>query len=292
LPGAGVISRSRSDAPMLICTAPPQEGKHAMLDSPVRSFHVENRRLGSDVCVVAVEGEVDLASAPDLRGALLHMAAGEGRRLVVDLARVTHMDSTGLGVLVGVQRRLPPEGAIVIAAAPAAVRDLFALTGLDRAFKLYDTVDQAIAELVAERPARPVLSADAALVVGLAATAIPFADSRSAQIERWLRMLRLYGDASRVLNALGLGEAPLVPIASAAPGEESGDSQDAVARVTEHALRAAVERAAATVTTGDLLAGVMALYGEELDRVLEAHGASRGELAARLNVRGSERSER
>jgi anti-sigma B factor antagonist len=242
--------------------------------------------------MVAVEGEVDLASAPALRGALLHAAAPEGCSLVVDLAQVTYMDSTGLGVLVGVQRRLAPEGALVIAAASAAVRELFALTGLDRSFKLYETAEDAVAALAANRPSRPALSADAALVVGLAATAIPFADSRSAQAERWLRVLRLYGESGRVLTALGLGEAPLAPVAPSPDGERVADPQAAVASVAEHARRVAIERSAATVTTADLLTGVMAVYGEELDRVLAAHGADRQELAASLNARGSERSDR
>jgi hypothetical protein len=102
----------------------------------------------------------------------------------------------------------------------------------------------------------------------------------------------LYGDAGRTLTALGLGEAPLTPIAPGTPGERVGDPEAAVARVTDHALRVAVERDAATVGTADLLAGVMSVYGEELDRVLAAHGADRQELAASLNARGSERSER
>jgi anti-sigma B factor antagonist len=268
-----------------------------MLESPVTPtglprFRVDRRDLEAGFCILAVEGEVDLATAPVLRSALVELSERETRRIVIDLSEVTYMDSTGLGVLVGAQRRLPAGGMIVVAGAQPAVRDLFALTGLDRNFGLFSTAEEAVVELSAAASARPALSADAALVLGLAATAIPFADSCAAQAERWLRVLRLYGDAGRTLNALGLGEAPLAPIAPGGSGERAADPEAAVASVIEQALRVASERGASAVGTGDLLAGVMAFYGEELDRVLEAHGADRQELAASLNARGSERSDR
>ncbi len=266
----------------------------AMLDSPViaTGFRVAHREPEPGVCVATVEGDVDLASAPALKSALTELAEGEARRLVVDLSQVSYLDSTGLGVLVGVKRRLADGGVIVVAGAPPAVRALFELTGLDRVFRLFSSTDEAVAELSAQRAPRPGLSPDAALVLGLAATAIPFADSRAAEAERWLRMLRLYGDAGHLLTALGLGEAPLTPIAPSQSPERAEDREDAVARVAEHATRLAGERGAAAIGTGDLLAGVAAVYGEELNRVLAAHGTDSHELATRLSSRGSEPADR
>ena len=59
-------------------------------------------------------------------------------------------------------------------------------------------------------PSPGVLSGDAALVVGLAATAMPFAHTAEDQAESWLRTLRLHGSVGTALSALGMGEEPLV----------------------------------------------------------------------------------
>ncbi len=195
-----------------------------MLDSTLtpaglEGLQVTHREFDGGLCCVAAEGEVDLATAPVLKGALLARVATGATRLVLDLTGVIHMDSTGLGVLVGVRRRLPEDGVLAVAGARPAVRSVFELTGLDRTFKLFESAEEALAELRAPAAPQPALSPDAALVLGLAATAVPFADSRTAEAERWLRVLRLHGDAGRELSALGLGEAPLVEIVPTADAE-------------------------------------------------------------------------
>src|SRR4029079_12272312 len=50
------------------------------------------------------------------------------------------------------------------------------------------------------------LSQDAALVVALAGTAIPFAHSAEDEAERWLRAMRLHGQVGSILQALGVGQ--------------------------------------------------------------------------------------
>jgi anti-sigma B factor antagonist len=257
-----------------------------MLDSAARPtrLHVTHRDLDPEASVVTVEGEIDLVSAPAMKSALLWLLGRGSRRLVLDLSAVTHMDSTGLGVLVGIRRRLPAGGLIAIAGAQPNVRELFAITGLDRAFELFSTVDDAAPSLHGGAAAvAPALSPDAALVLGLASTAIPFADSRAAEAERWLRVLRLHGDAGRTLSALGLGESRLEDLVPGPADEElDAEQRDAVGLVAEWATRIAGERCSSTVGTIDLLAGVMAVYGGGFDRVLRAHGADPDELLERV----------
>lgn len=264
-----------------------------MLDSAVPPtqlprLHVSHRDGEGGLCVLTVQGEVDLATAPTLKGALLASVARGATRFVLELSGVSHMDSTGLGVLVGVQRRLPEDGQIAVAGAPANVCALFKLTGLERTFTPFPTLEAAVAHVRGAAPSRPrpSLSADGALVVGLASTAVPFADSPAAEAERWLRILRLHGDAGRALTALGLGEAPLVEIAPSS-GEDSGEEahpQDRVARVTEYATQLAAERGCAAVGTAELLLGVMAVYGRDFERVLHAHGGDQTELTEHLQA--------
>src|SRR5262245_66278906 len=53
---------------------------------------------------------------------------------------------------------------------------------------------------------RPALAPDAAMVLGIAATAIPFARTPEEEAERWLRVLRLHGEVGNALQSLGVSE--------------------------------------------------------------------------------------
>jgi hypothetical protein len=129
------------------------------------------------------------------------------------------------------------------------------------------------------------LSPDAAMVVGLASTAIPFADSPEGEAERWLRVLRLHGEAGRALTVLGVGEAPLAGAELAAPQSTDAsdlDGVDVITSVEDHALHRASDRGTSTVGTADVLLAVMDVYGEHFDYVLEAHGATRDDVIESL----------
>lgn len=133
------------------------------------------------------------------------------------------------------------------------------------------------------------LAPDAAVALGLASTAMPFARTPAAQAERWLRILRLHGDAGAVLQALGVGEGPLRAQTDDAPASSEatrGDDRDMVGQVTAHAGHIAGERAAACVGTADVLLAVMRVYGEHFDRVLDAYGTDRDEVIGRLGAYG------
>jgi anti-sigma B factor antagonist len=94
--------------------------------------------------VLEVGGEVDLYTAPELRERLTALVEGGNRRIVVDLGRVEFLDSTGLGVLVGALRRLRGvDGELALVCAQERLLKIFRITGLDRVFTLYDSVDAA-----------------------------------------------------------------------------------------------------------------------------------------------------
>jgi hypothetical protein len=130
---------------------------------------------------------------------------------------------------------------------------------------------------------------DAAMVLGMAATAMPFAPSVDAEAERWLRILRLYGEAGAALQGLGVSEAPLEPIGGEAEDERPAltrlDGRGVVAAVTEHAILAAGRRGAGTIGTSDVFVAVVQVYGADFDRVLWAHGTDSDEVLERLGVR-------
>jgi anti-anti-sigma factor len=99
--------------------------------------------------IVAVDGDVDLATVPQLRTALLGAAAaGDGRPLVIDLTAVTFMDSSGLAVLLATTQAARERGrpfAIVCPEGPA--RLLLAVTGLDGELPLHGSRAEALASV-------------------------------------------------------------------------------------------------------------------------------------------------
>ncbi|MBO3747253.1 STAS domain-containing protein [Streptosporangiaceae bacterium NEAU-GS5] len=103
------------------------------------------RRSHSGAVVVAVEGELDLFTAPFLRDEVRDAIKQDGSTLVLDLTALSFMDSSGLSVLIEAWRLATSEGGGVALAAPQApVARILRTTGLDRRIKVYPDVDAAI----------------------------------------------------------------------------------------------------------------------------------------------------
>lgn len=94
--------------------------------------------------IVSLAGELDLYNAEDVRAALLEACAAEPALLVVDLAEVTFIDSTALGVLIEGRSRVAERGAFRLAAAGLETRRALEVSGLDRHFSVFDTVADAL----------------------------------------------------------------------------------------------------------------------------------------------------
>ena len=94
---------------------------------------------------LSVAGEVDMATAPRLRDALVQLAAEHpAATAVIDLDGVSFLDSLGLGVLVGGLLRMRTAGgdlALVCTSPP--LLDLLALCRLDRVFEIHASVAEA-----------------------------------------------------------------------------------------------------------------------------------------------------
>ncbi|HEV7585458.1 MAG TPA: STAS domain-containing protein [Solirubrobacteraceae bacterium] len=109
------------------------------------AFAVIRRELDEHTGVLSVEGELDLASAPSLKWALTDILAAGHDQVVVDLSLVTFIDSTALGVLVGIKKNLSPGAKLAITCTHPDVLNIFELTGLDATFDIYPAFDDALA---------------------------------------------------------------------------------------------------------------------------------------------------
>jgi anti-sigma B factor antagonist len=111
-------------------------------------FTLTQDALDDDRQVIAVTGEIDLFTAPELKAAIAD-AIEEGRtRLVIDLTDTSFLDSTALGVLIGAIKRLRGRGGrLTIVNVDDNIAKTFEITGLDQIFTIKPTRDQAIAAL-------------------------------------------------------------------------------------------------------------------------------------------------
>ncbi len=99
--------------------------------------------------IVAVTGEVDISTVAELRECLYELAEGS-QPLIVDLNRISFIDSTGLGALVGAARRATAHGGSLHAVcAQEQTRKLLWLTGVDRRIPLEGSLHEALASLAA-----------------------------------------------------------------------------------------------------------------------------------------------
>lgn len=110
------------------------------MDVSVASRTVDGRT------VVDVTGEIDVYTAPTLREKLSALVDAGHRDLVVDLTAVRFMDSTGLGLLVGILKRLRGlDGRLQLVIDSERLLKVFRITALTQVFTIVATVDEALA---------------------------------------------------------------------------------------------------------------------------------------------------
>jgi anti-sigma B factor antagonist len=110
-----------------------------------QAFAIVRHALDERTSVIAVEGELDLSTAPQLKWTLVDAFDAGHSQIVLDLSGSTFMDSTALGVLIGVNRSLDVGARLAIACPRATVLNIFELSGMDGAFAIFPTLGDAIA---------------------------------------------------------------------------------------------------------------------------------------------------
>jgi anti-sigma B factor antagonist len=108
-----------------------QERRVTENSSPEGHFELAVWRREGQSATVVLDGELDLASAPQLQACLAELTANGVKHVVVDLANLRFIDSTGIGVLVSDFKRLSEVGGSMAVrnAGPRAYR-VFEMTGL------------------------------------------------------------------------------------------------------------------------------------------------------------------
>ena len=105
-----------------------------------------------DRALIQIGGEVDLATCPQLRAALVELVDRGFHQLIVDLEQVSFLDCAGIGMLVDARRRVQVHGGSLKLVRPRPfVRRVLALTGMTTMF----SIDTALGEARATEPTGP-----------------------------------------------------------------------------------------------------------------------------------------
>jgi len=98
--------------------------------------------------VLDVVGEIDVFTAPRFKEALNTIIAAGQKDLIINMARVSYMDSSGFGTLLSATKRLRPEGGSVnLVACNSAIDRMLRITRLNTIFGTYATLEEAFAHI-------------------------------------------------------------------------------------------------------------------------------------------------
>jgi len=118
----------------------PRVGDYARIELSLR------RVVADRSTVIEAYGEIDIASAGELRAMIDSSCQVGADRLIVDLSGVRFMDSSGLNVLIGTARRLGAGSFGVVVSRPS-IRRIFSVTGIDNLVPVFDSVVEAVQAL-------------------------------------------------------------------------------------------------------------------------------------------------
>ena len=98
--------------------------------------------------ILPLEGEIDLHGSPEVAEALAALIKDEPRKVIVDLSKVSYIDSSGLAVLFeGMQKVEAYRGRLYLIGLQENVRVVFESSRLDQAFRILPDVDAALAAI-------------------------------------------------------------------------------------------------------------------------------------------------
>lgn len=117
-------------------------------DPAVQShFRLELARRDDGAAVIAVSGELDLASSPALEEELERPMTSDAGSVIVDLRRLEFIDSTGLSVLVRARQKAEQQGRrFALVKGPQQIQRLLNLTGVAERFILLDGPDEPLVD--------------------------------------------------------------------------------------------------------------------------------------------------
>ena len=105
------------------------------------------RKIGANIVLEVLETRLGADKVEDFKNAVgRHLAAGPVS-IVLDLSKVEFIDSSGLGAILSILKRMPKGCELILCGTTDPVTSMFKLTRLDRVFTMKKTVDEAVSAL-------------------------------------------------------------------------------------------------------------------------------------------------
>lgn len=109
-------------------------------------IHSDIRTNG--ICVIRPEGDrLTAAGAAEFRREAAELIDAGHNRIVIDLGQVRFVDSSGLGAIVGLLKKVGNRGEVVVCGLGDAVRQMFRVTRMEKVFQIHADADAAAAAL-------------------------------------------------------------------------------------------------------------------------------------------------
>ncbi len=103
------------------------------------------RELEKQILVIDITGEIDLYNAPEIKKQIRGQMDAGRRNIIINLDRVSYIDSSGIGVLISSLSQIKKTGGgLKIINVYGAVRKVFELTKLTGFFDIFDSEEEAV----------------------------------------------------------------------------------------------------------------------------------------------------
>ncbi len=104
-----------------------------------------NEEKRNSFVIVAIEGETNIDTSPQLREAFNRYIRQGDKKIVVDCANLSYIDSSGLATLIEMLQRLKKVGGkLKLCSLAAKVKSIFEVTKLDKLFEIYPDCQKAL----------------------------------------------------------------------------------------------------------------------------------------------------
>ena len=112
------------------------------------TVRLDEESLDPSGLILTASGELDLATAPELRARVTAAIDAGVNRLVIDLCPLFFLDSIALAVLLHARRQLGDAGRMAVVVAPGSyARLIFEVAGMPQCIDVFETREQAIAHV-------------------------------------------------------------------------------------------------------------------------------------------------